>query len=331
MDLTRGLTCKVKKTCREIYAERAQHSGGTQSFLRQVDEKTRGFEPGTMGVYFGWTGAGKTLFGVNYLHGNVVQNKYNGVYITLEVPPEMIRMALLSRHSYESRFTSVGPVDKLLIEKAKLPADVHAHLFDMVETDLMNNPTHGKFEVLGAGDFESFTRLGIRKKLLNLGFVPDFIVLDHSQCFLYLEEAQAFRFNPVNHYVRIFAELAMDWDGSGHKFFAMMLSQANREGWKRAVEAGGVYDLTAIADANELERSGSYIVSVFVDDDLKASKEAKIQLHKNRMGEVVSEPVLVSYDARYSVIGHDAVAVTEGPKDLSGILTGGSMYGGYND
>jgi len=70
----------------------------------------------------------------------------------------------------------------------------------------------------------------------------------------------------------------------------ILLAQANREGWKKACKRGGKYALDAIAEFSQLEQSSYYIVSLFLDDALRASGEVRMQLLKHRAGNVIEEP-----------------------------------------
>ena len=82
-----------------------------------------------------------------------------------------------------------------------------------------------------------------------------------------------------------------------------MLSQSSREGWKEADKSNGRYRLTALAEANELERASSLVLSVYCTDTLKQMKSAKVQILKNRDGEVWPEPIETYADFAYYEFG----------------------------
>ena len=87
------------------------------------------------------------------------------------------------------------------------------------------------------------------------------------------------------------------------QILVLMLSQSSRDGWKEAVRTEGRYRLTALAEANELERASSIVLSVFSSDALKQVKAAKVQLLKHRDGQAWAEPMEVYVDPVYSVFG----------------------------
>ena len=88
----------------------------------------------------------------------------------------------------------------------------------------------------------------------------------------------------------------------GYDFRVIFLCQINRDGWARAVRKGR-YELTALAEYNELERSSAYAVFLFSSEELKSLHELRIQLCKHRFGEVIEEPFSVFCDPEYGVVG----------------------------
>ena len=87
-----------------------------------------------------------------------------------------------------------------------------------------------------------------------------------------------------------------------------MLCQCNRQGYIKAQNQKdqnmkGRYDMTALAEANELERAASIILMIFSDDDLKLVEEARVQLLKSRFGKCQGIPIPVCCKAEFSQIG----------------------------
>ena len=56
-------------------------------------------------------------------------------------------------------------------------------------------------------------------------------------------------------------------------------------------------------EANELERASSVVMSSYVDSALKQVNSAKVQILKNRDGEVMTESMEVFVDPAYYVFG----------------------------
>ena len=91
--------------------------------------------------------------------------------------------------------------------------------------------------------------------------------------------------NVVNAYVSFFRQQALNFIRENKQVSVLILSQTSRDGWRKASRNEGCYDLTALADSNELERAASLVFTVFCSSSLKQVKEAKVQILKNRDGD----------------------------------------------
>ena len=97
--------------------------------------------------------------------------------------------------------------------------------------------------------------------------------------------------------------------------------QANREGWKRASKRDGRYDLTAISDNNEVERSSSYVLFLFTSEDMRLTQETKVTMAKNRLGQILVEPVVTTFNPAVLVVG-DLISKVEYQDDFTDFGTG---------
>lgn len=293
--------CDISK----IYESRQKNSLGFRTFIPEFDECINGLERGTVFTFLGFVGSYKTTFAVNFLHGNIVFGGYNGVFITLEMPKEVLYQHLLSRHSFLDQFQQqCGPFDKSDIQKSLLSSDEYAFMKDVLQPDLRTNPKYGKFKFLERSDFASFDRAGIKARLMSLDFPVDFFIVDYIQRTKYgCDVKLPSNMDPINYYVNTFAELSMDRDLNSEQGLCLLNSQSNREGWKRACLNEGNYDLGALSEANELERVSTYVGSSFTDDELSDSGSAKCQLLKNRLGSPIYQSFLVPVNPKYSAMG----------------------------
>jgi hypothetical protein len=74
--------------------------------------------------------------------------------------------------------------------------------------------------------------------------------------------------------------------------------QSNREGYKEAMKSEGRYNLTAMAWANEAERSADNVFSVYLDASMRSTNELVIGHLKHREGPVVPDLVRVFADPK---------------------------------
>lgn len=308
---------------RDVYQKRKELPLGPQTFIRSVDQLVGGVEAGTMLVGMGFTGSFKSTFGINFLYNNVVSLKYNVAFFTLEVPKELLVLQLLSRHSYNAKFTSIHqPVEAKKIQKANLTKEEEDFLFDVVEKDLEENEDYGKYIFVDGADFETIDVPGIEARLAQEPFPVDALVVDYLQLFQYYKppEGMPRGISVGDYFVRCFAELSKGCNG--RLLSTLLLAQVNREGYKRACENEGRYDLLALSEFRELERSASYVMSLFSDETLRESNEVKIMLLKNRFGTIMDDTVTAQVEPKYCVLGEDAVGydVSAGEEDINAFL-----------
>lgn len=225
----------------------------------------------------------------------------------------------LSRHSFNSTINIKHQDIKLhkLDDKCKkyLFEDIyrdfktrykpHLHIVD--ETQIYSYTTDG-FSILLNDIDKIFTE--------ETGHGIDVVFVDHIQL-LKFDESRNKTSNEttvINYWVDYFRKQCMNFLNSKRQISIILLSQANREGWKSAqYENGkkgivaGNYKLTALAEANELERASSMVISVFTSDPLKAIKQAKVQLLKCRDGQTMEDAVGVFADLAYYTFGDKAI------------------------
>lgn len=136
----------------------------------------------------------------------------------------------------------------------------------------------------------------------------DVVFVDHIQL-LKFDESHGKSSNEttvINYWVDYFRKQCMNFLNSSRQIAIILLSQANRGGWEYAVKHNENYQLTALAEANELERASSMVISVFTSDPLKAIKQAKVQLLKCRDGQTMEDSVPVFADLAYYTFGDKA-------------------------
>ena len=175
--------------------------------------------------------------------------------------------------------------------------------------------------------FREIEKLAIEKT----GHGIDMLVVDHAQLLKFDASMKGIgqETNVVNAYVSFFRQCCLNWVKSGRQVSVLILSQSSREGWKEAVRNEGKYRLTALAEANELERASSLVLSVYSSDSLKQIKAAKVQILKNRDGQAWSEPMEVFVDPVYYLFGDSQSGLSPTPEFNLGNLS--DLLGNDND
>lgn len=315
-----------RKTLRERYRIKKAQPSGILTFIKSVDKEMGGVRKGTMMTLAAFTGHLKTRTLISMMYKNAVECRQNGVMISLEMLKDFVWSCLLSRHSMDTKFSQIGrPVPSKRIIDTQLSDEEEEFIYEVVEKDLRTNPEYGKIEVLDRSSFTSMSFPGIRSKLLSLPFDLDYLTVDYIQLFKFLDEAKVLS-DPGNQYMGFFRELSVDFDGKA--LSVVVLSQINRSGYVRAKGKGGEYDLFDLAELNAIERDSAYVVTLFLDENLKESGEIKINMPKNRYGDCIVTPIISLTNPAYCVVGDelDEIGTLVNEDDMLSVLGEGGIF-----
>lgn len=281
---------------------------GISTGVKRIDEDTGGLQPGTLNTILGFTGSFKTTWALNMAYNAIKEGK-NVCYLSLEVTTESIWYDLASRHSYNAEFSE--SLEHKDLKKKKLNNKQYECFALEVIPDLHKQP--GKLYVIDETDIEAYTCFALESKFREIdklsisetGKGIDFVVIDHAQLLKFSKDMKSVgnETSVINHYISFFRQNAINWIGEGRQVCMLMLSQSSREGWKEAAKNQGQYRLTALAEANELERASSVVASVYTDAALSQVNAAKVQVLKNRDGNIMAEAMEVFVDPVYYVFG----------------------------
>ena len=109
-----------------------------------------------------------------------------------------------------------------------------------------------------------------------------------------------------------------------------MVSQINRQGYLKAKKNNGMYDMTALKEANEIETCASVILGIYSDTTLITSNQVKIGILKNRDGSRVGDAYQVPANYPYQLIG----SVGSSAKNITSNATAGTfsdLFGSFDD
>jgi replicative DNA helicase len=238
---------------------------------------------------------------------------YNLVYISLETSKEDFMMNILCRHSYDTKFPKYNYIPHTKMRMCELTQEEKDYLYDVVLDDYEKS-SKGKLVILDESDFETMSFAEIYAMLENIddklnGYL-DGIVVDYVQLFKYSEGVVGGESDNkvVNSYVSFFRRLSQAFrdEKMFKRLIIILLSQINRDSWKKAAKNEGKYDLTCLADANELERGSHRVITIFTTEEMKINKEAQVQILKNRNGATMWTPEVIFADGEAYYTGEEA-------------------------
>lgn len=282
-----------------------------------------------------------TTMSLNIAHLNAYELGYNICYLSLETPKEDINWNLLSCHSYSTKFQRYNFVSHAKMRWGTMTADEEDFIFNEVEPDFKNDyiddegntRKRGKVIILDESDFKTFSfgeiSSVIEKVDDKLGGKLDCVIVDYIQLCKFSGQGVTYDANSqINSYVTFFRRLAQNFkkeikeDGTEEvrQLTMILLAQINRSSWQKASRNDGRYDITCLADANELERGSARVFTTYTSEDLKARKSAQVQILKNRAGQTMYDPVTVYADGEaYVFMSEDGMNSSFGGDGLASV------------
>lgn len=235
-----------------------------------------------------------------------LNNALKGVrsaYLTLESTTSELKIKTISAYSFAYNWGG-DPIEYLSLLKNRL-TDKQRDSLPSLDENYRSMPGRVDFFSPSAikGDFAKSLPL-IAKYYAENGY--QLFIVDQAQLLQYYAR-DIDNISVVNRLVKELTDVAVSMDEHGYNFRVMFLSQINREAYKAAVKTNGEYNISALAQYSELERSASYILTLFMNDALKSASQCRIQLLKSRNGQTSEEPESITISLPYSFVGSDDV------------------------
>lgn len=301
-------------------AEESAKEGIYRLYVDPIDRLTRGFHKGYITTIAAYAGGCKTTWALNAALHNALEGLHV-VYMSFEVSSDQMWSKLMSIYSF-IRESPIGrknaiPVQDILsynltpTQKKNLDTldeswkkKIRPNLTLLDETDIAET------------DMEEDA---VRQLLYTIDdrHPIDLLVIDHITFLKFYNghgrnPSSKDEYGKLNNYVAFFRKLATSFrikDEKPRKLGVILLSQINRKGYEAALKnidpnsnsTQGRYTMTALAEANELDRSSGYVLSIFKSS---SSDTALIQLLKNRNGEICEVGVDTQTNLRYGIFGN---------------------------
>ena len=290
---------------------------GVSLLCEELDKRTGGLLPGNLCTIAGGPGCMKTTYAVNICL-NAVKSGYNVCYFSLEETPFNILNKIFSRISHIIGH-SLSVQD---ITQNKLSDEDKSFLFHDLY-DYFSN-LKGCFHILGESDLGEYSTKIFEEKIQQVdecikqeyfskNHEPDhgidILVIDHVQLLKYSENLSSneSEFSIINRYVSFFRKQCLSFLGTEREIIVILLSQVNREGIDYASKHNGNYKINQIAEASELERASSYIVTVYTDTMSQVSKLFKIGAVKLRGAALPLDTVNTYADGEFYIAGEPPI------------------------
>lgn len=281
------------------------HTEGIKSGITPIDQLTNGFLPSTVATIAAFTGHGKTTAWLSILAKAALAGK-KCVYLSLELAPELIWMMLEARYMYEVHNLNITTTDLIQRKLTKeMLAKVKSFEPEYQEKFAKNIIVTDSSEITKETRKSSTAWINLFRKWESVLGDLDLVVHDHVGQYerLFPEEG--------NTIIKLITDATVRYRSRlGTKVVTGWACQANRQGLSRADKRNGIYDLAAISDLNEVERSSTYVVFLYTPDDRKLAQETLVTMAKHRLGSVLPEPTPVAFLPAVCIVGSNVEQIS---------------------
>lgn len=300
------------------YVESKKGEITLSSGIKELENQNFALYKGKISTVFAYTGSFKTMFCSNTAY-NIINNGGNVLYISLEVSKSEMYINFLSRHSYnfdkkishsDIKTNRISDNDKKYLFDTIYPDfkdRLKDHLIVYDETDISINSYAVFNKLLSQADKEF---------IKNTGQGIDLIIIDHLNLLKFSSGERTLNdYSAVNHWMSYFRKNCMDFLGQKKQVAILCACQSSREGYKKAVK-NNKYDLTSIAEGNEIERSSQFVLSIFTTAEDRKDNLTQMQILKARDDKPAeTDTISIGLDPKYYAFGVEGIATKEETKD----------------
>jgi replicative DNA helicase len=233
-----------------------------------------------------------TTFALNWCYNLVTRYRANVLYYSLEMPYEQLRLQIYVLHSSHAKWRGQGyrPLDYRRVRDGELTPEEELFYQKVIE-DFCNNPGYCKFEIRSPDHDMTVEDIKLDAELTHKQMEVGLVVIDHGQ----LMEARKGKKSKdyvveLNSIIRDTKKFCLHFN-HGEKIPTLLLFQINRQGKEEAVKNQGRYKMSALAYANEVEKSADVITTTFLDDEHRRNGTTLFCNLKNRDNPII-EPFL---------------------------------------
>lgn len=285
--------------------DRSKTGDGFTLNISELDQVTGGLQDGTVATIAAFTGHGKSTLAISATYKNIKQGK-TGVVFSLEVTPKLVIMQFYSRWLFEEKGVEITPkamMDGTLDDSQREVFEKYRGEFNEFITGRVLILDESVLDRDILSNFRDLNR--VYKAAEEIIPSVDFVIFDHVGQVELLFEGMG------NRFVKTLTSSTKTFlNAKGRNPVSIMCVQTNRQGLQRAQRRNGKYDLQAISDLNEVERSSFYCIFMYTSDDMKLLQETKVMLLKHRLGALVTEPVSISFNPAVFVVGETVETVS---------------------
>jgi hypothetical protein len=277
---------------------------GVLSGIERIDQVHRGLKPGNLAFVLGFVSQMKSTFCLNWAYRAAIWQGMNVGVVSTEMSIDELRRTIAVIHANSAKFAPENlhvdiTYDK--VENGELDAQ-EEELFRKVIRDLEENSDYGQISYREPDNIVTIGDIGRWAEGVNRKTPLKMLLIDYVGPHITSDKPTNDSFRDGNNVIKDTKRLATTFD-NGRGIAVLSPFQSNRGGFKDAVKNGGVYDITAMADFSEAERSADLVYTVFLDNTYRTRNRLLVGNVKTRKVQLITEA--------FEVVAFGATGVVE--------------------
>ena len=273
-------------------AEKASEGEGVLTWLDKIDHSRGGLKHTELMLIAAFTGQFKTTFTLNMAY-RAAFSGFNVAFVSLEMSHKEMRTKFYVLHTCNPIFLEtkyahlVGKITVNDVVYGRLSPEAK-EFYKHALQDFISNPDYGRIFVwqpessstsigdIGAKFMEFDTELKNDGRSLDLGCIDYLTLLAPPDVKSKMDPNEA-----LNETIKLTKRLCLTFqNGQGLRIISPF--QTNRKGYEEAIKNQGQYQLMALSNAHEAERSADLVISLFASEDERDRDVIKICCLKDR-------------------------------------------------
>jgi replicative DNA helicase len=282
---------------KEHYEKRKNKSGGILTNIPEIDDVTGGISDGKIVVIGAKPGNGKTSLAINMGYMSCLEPDNNTLFMTFELPKDECLMKIVKRSSYGKKID----ISVLKMLKGKMDSLEEEEFFKYEQE--MYDSFKSELILFDTDDANFNSLFQFKNQLLTLIERHNIrtIFLDYIQI---LEQYKTRDYSNKSEFLNAVVGVFRDISVRKNVRF-ILLSQMTKESQKNTDKEKnlGRYKMADIMEVSNLINFAYYIITLYMNDDLKMGQQILVQLLKHRDGETREEPFKTFIKHNYFLIG----------------------------
>lgn len=275
-----------------------------------------GIKQGDLFINGGYTSNGKSVL-LRYLsYYYAVYHSRNVLFMTLEMDADHVLSLFVIMHANNKNiFPNTPKISYTKYKKGNLTKEEEHFIKNVAAPDLTNNQNYGVLNVYKPNKTK-FTLQDVKNVISEKQHdMPiDILAIDYLTLLHPVDGNKSPSTEDYNQMIKEFKQLLLtNLNPKGNKYplIGLTAAQISRQGYNECLKSNEHYNLSALYQYSELEKSADIVCTILRTPTHAKEKKVKLQFLKNRDGVIPIEPKELMLDVEYGGNILDVSALAE--------------------